>query len=173
MMGRESLPFDTGDGRGTKVLLSINVPNCDGNLRGFRVVALGSLSSPVGFTLQADDGMTRTYARNDMPNVNPGGCDSALEETLTDVDAFYNGFGSITPLDESLGVSDPTLADFELLESLEYGEQAAGASPLPGGGAGGPFIGLLALIAIICRRQLRRTSVADHDRSRSLRRLRM
>ena len=154
MMGRESLPFDTGDGRGTKILLSINVPNCAGNLRGFRVVALGSLTSPSGFTLLADDGMTRTYRRNDSSNLNPGGCDSALEETFTDIDAFYNGFGSITPLDESLGVSAPTLADFELLESLQYGPQEAGATPLPGGGAGSVSLVLLALVCVCRRRPL-------------------
>lgn len=156
MTGSQSLPFDTGDGRGTKVLLSINVPNCDGNLRGFRVVALGSFSSPTSFTLQADDGMTRTYSRNDTSNINQGGCDSTLEETLTDFDAFYNGFGSITPLDESLSVSEPTLEDFKLLESLNYGPQGAVVSSLPGGGSGGLSFIFLPVVAVVFRRLIRR-----------------
>lgn len=155
MQGTTTIPFDAGDGQGTQIVLSINVPNCPGTLKGFRVVALGSLTSPVNYTLTADDGTTRTYALNEVFNVSPGGCDSPMIDPVTDVDALFNGFGAITPLTESLGISVPDPDDYAVLESVGQGAGGAMELKLPGGGSvlGAGSLGLLVLgVALGARR---------------------
>ena len=151
MQGTETIPFDAGDGQGTQIVLSINVPNCPGTLKGFRVVALGSLTSPESYTLISDDGTTQTYGLNEVTNVSLGGCDSPMTDPVTDVDALFNGFAAITPLTESLGISVPDPDDYAVLESV--GQAAGGAMELklPGGGSvlGAGSLGLLLLGAAL------------------------
>lgn len=145
--GTTTIPFDAGDGQGTQVVISVNVPNCPGTLKGFRVVALGSLIGPDSYTLINDDGMTQTYALNETANINPGGCDSAMTDPVTDVDALFNGFGAVTPLTESLGISVPDPEDYAVLESVGQGAGGAMELQLPGGGSvtGPGSLGLLGL----------------------------
>jgi 5'-nucleotidase len=159
LQGTTTIPFDAGDGQGTQIVISVNVPNCPGTLKGFRVVALGSLTSPESYTLTNDDGTTQTYALNEVFNVNPGGCDSPMTDPITDVDALFNGFGAVTPLTESLGISVPDPDDYQVLESVGQGAAGAMELKLPGGGSvfGAASLGLLVLGVALGAWRVRRT----------------
>ncbi len=135
LQGTTTIPFDAGDGQGTQIVINLNVPDCPGTLKGFRVVALGSLFGPESYTLLDDDGITQTYQLNTATNISNGGCASPLTDPVTDVDAFFNGFAAITPLTESLGISVPDPDDYAVLESVGQGAGGAMELKLPGGGS--------------------------------------
>jgi 5'-nucleotidase len=106
-----------GNAAGRAIVLNINFPTCTaGSTRGVRVVPLGRSVSPLGYTLQSDDGTQRTYTLTTMTtSLFTSDCTSTLTNPSTDVEAMSNGFASVTPLG-----TDATLAGdarrFQFLE---------------------------------------------------------
>jgi 5'-nucleotidase len=153
-LGNTTLSFDAGNGLGGKVLLSLNFPNCLGTLRGVRVVPLGELSTVTGYSLTSDDGMTQTYRLELSGNLRgPSDCESTLMDPRTDIEAFNNGFGAITPLNPDLSVSNAVLQDFMMLQALGTAGTAASGG---GGGSSLAWLELWCLTIIILRGARRR-----------------
>ena len=113
-MHEEAAPF-----RG--LVLNINFPTCStGSVRGVRVVPVGRVNVSTGYTLLSDVGGLQTWRMT----LSSGGdfftadCTSTVEEVSSDLEAFDNGFATVTPLDPERNTTGRKLRDFQFVGKL-------------------------------------------------------
>jgi 5'-nucleotidase len=103
------------------VVLNINFPTCTaGSVRGVRVVPLGRLSTVTGYTLLADVSGVKTWKVNVASASLASNCASTAVNPQTDVEAFAEGFATVTPLDADATVSGARLANFRFAERVPF-----------------------------------------------------
>ena len=90
------------------LVLNINFPTCTaGSTRGIVLVPVGRSTHVTGYTLTGTSGNVQTFT----PTVSstsflaPSNCQSTLTEPTTDLEAFTNGFATVTPLNTDLTAS--------------------------------------------------------------------
>jgi 5'-nucleotidase len=102
------------------LVLNVNVPTCrSGGVRGARVVPVGRLGVFTGYSLLSDDGESQTW----QPDITTGNfvivdCGSTKVEVDSDLDAFTNGFATVTPLDPERNSTGRRLRDFRFVGRL-------------------------------------------------------
>lgn len=97
------------------LVLNINVPTCAaGSVRGVRVVPVGRAQVFSGYTLQGSSGGVDTW-QPVSATVNPFvvNCTSTVEEVGSDIEAFVNGFATVTPLDPERNATGRKVKDFK------------------------------------------------------------
>lgn len=102
------------------LVLNINVPTCaSGSVRGVKVVPVGRGQVFAGYTLLSSVGGVDTW----QPTIVPGNpfttdCTSTVEEVGTDLEAFNNGFATVTPLDAERNSTGRKVRDFKFVAKL-------------------------------------------------------
>jgi len=104
------------------LVLNVNFPTCtSGSVRGLALVPVGRINTVTGYTLQGSsmgvDTWKPTIATLPFGTSN---CASVLVEPGTDVEAFANGFATVTPLDPERNVSGLKLKQFKKIVGLAY-----------------------------------------------------
>lgn len=97
------------------LVLNINVPTCaTGSVRGVKVVPVGRAQVFSGYTLQGSSGGVDTW-QPVSTIVNPFvvDCTSTVEEVSSDIEAFVNGFATVTPLDPERNATGRKVKDFK------------------------------------------------------------
>ena len=102
------------------VVLNINFPTCAvGSVRGVRVVPVARLGVYSGYSLVSDIGGVQTWQPSIVTgNAFTNDCTSTLEEVGSDLEAFNNGFATVTPLDPERNATGRKLKDFKFTEKL-------------------------------------------------------
>ena len=83
-------------------------------MRGLKVVPVGRTTVFTGYTLQGSAGGVDTW-KPTIVSGNPFSvdCTSTLEEVSSDLDAFTNGFATVTPLDAERNSTGRKVKDFK------------------------------------------------------------
>lgn len=108
------------DGLLRGLVLNINFPTCGvGSVRGVRVVPVGRSSNITTYSLVSDIGGLQTWQPTTVSG-NPftNDCTSTLEEVGSDLEAFNNGYATVTPLDPERNATGRKLKDFKFVEKL-------------------------------------------------------
>jgi 5'-nucleotidase len=102
------------------LVLNINFPTCtSGAVRGVRVVAVGRATVVTSYTLQSDMGGVQTWKPvTSSTNIFAPNCTSTLEDPVTDVEAFTNGFATVSPLDDERTINGHRLREFRFVEKF-------------------------------------------------------
>jgi 5'-nucleotidase len=102
------------------LVLNINFPTCSsGAVRGVRVVPVGRSIVVTGYSLQSDMGGVQTWKPVvSNTSIFVTNCTSTVEDPQTDVEAFTNGFATVTPLDDDRTVNGHRLREFKFVEKL-------------------------------------------------------
>ena len=103
--------------RGRAIVLNVNFPACaPGAVRGVRVVPLGRLTRITGYTAAGTSGQYTSWTPSVvMGDVSISDSRSTLIAPADDIEAFNNGFASVTPLAPDLGLAPP----FDRFRALE------------------------------------------------------
>jgi len=111
---------ETRDATTRGLVLNINFPTCtSGSVRGLRVVAVGRVNAVTDYTLQSSVGGVDTWKPVlTSTNVFASNCASTGDRYSTDVDAFTNGFATLTPLDADRSVSGRKVHDFQFAQRV-------------------------------------------------------
>lgn len=102
------------------LVLNVNVPTCTtGSVRGARVVPVGRLAVFTGYAQLSAEGETGIW----QPAISTGNfliadCSSTKVEVDSDLDAFTNGFATVTPLDPERSSTGRKLRDFRFAGRL-------------------------------------------------------
>jgi len=110
------------NGLGMSAVLSINVPGCTsgGSLRGVEVVPLAQLRTITGYVEGPPETFTATADDNFVPAIfGVPDCTSTLEDPTNDLDAFMNGFISVTVLNPDETV-DNKLRRFRFVRNIDF-----------------------------------------------------
>lgn len=97
------------------IVLNINFPTCtSGSVRGLKVVPVGRATQFTAYTLQGSSGGVDTW----KPTIVTGNafttdCTSTVEDVGTDLEAFNNGFATVTPLDAERNSTGRKVKDFK------------------------------------------------------------
>jgi 5'-nucleotidase len=105
-----------------RIVLNVNVPVCGtGGIRGVEVVPLGAQQTVTGYTLTVPgppDVYEVSASGSPLP-VFTSNCESTLEDPTTDLEAFSNGFISVTPLNADLTV-DSKVKRFRFVKKIPF-----------------------------------------------------
>ncbi|MDX2169143.1 MAG: 5'/3'-nucleotidase SurE [Deltaproteobacteria bacterium] len=104
------------------LVLNVNFPTCSsGSVRGVVLVPVGRSTTFTGYTLVGSSGGVDTWAPTSAL-INPFvvNCASTLEDPTSDVEAFTNGFATVTPLDPERNVTGRKLKQFKLATKLPF-----------------------------------------------------
>lgn len=112
---KKKMQEDGAPSRG--LVLNVNYPTCTvgAAVRGARVVAVGRLNTFTGYTLIGPDTWQPTVA---SANFHLSDCTSTLAEPVTDIEAWNNGFVTISPLTAERSVAGRKLKQFRFVERL-------------------------------------------------------
>lgn len=108
------------DGVPRALVLNVNFPTCtSGSVRGVRLVTTSRASIITSYTLLSTMGTTQNWQPN-LTSINFGAsnCNSTSGDPANDVEAFINGYASVTPLDSERSVSGRRMKDFRFVEKL-------------------------------------------------------
>lgn len=110
----------SGDSFFRGLVLNINVPTCPtGSVRGARVVAVGRLSNFTGYTLLSGTAVTEVWEAVAVNgNAFTTNCESTVDSVYTDLEAFNNGFATVTPLNAERNVVGRRIKQFRFAEKL-------------------------------------------------------
>jgi 5'-nucleotidase len=101
------------------IVLNLNFPDCPDGGRGMQLVTVGRAVDYTGFALTNDAGDVRTWAlEQTATNTNIVDCASTVKDVSSDVDAFINGFATVTPLTDEGQVSTRSMKQFGLVAKL-------------------------------------------------------
>jgi 5'-nucleotidase len=104
-------------GRG--IVLNLNFPDCPVPGRGMRLVTIGRAVTYTGHALLSEADGVRTWAlERTSTNTNLVDCASVRDDVVTDVDAFTNGFATVTPLSDEGQVSTRSNKQFTFVTKL-------------------------------------------------------
>jgi 5'-nucleotidase len=104
------------------LVLNVNFPTCtSGSVRGVVLVPVGRINTVTGYTLQGSSMGVDTWKPTIVSsNFASSNCASTLGEPASDVEAFVNGFATVTPLDPERNVSGLKLKQFKKVVDLVY-----------------------------------------------------
>ncbi|MEO8604302.1 MAG: 5'/3'-nucleotidase SurE [bacterium] len=104
------------------LVLNVNFPTCtSGAVRGVVLVPVGRLSTYTGYTLTGSSmGIDQWTPSIASMSFGASNCTSTLTEPTSDIEAFNNGFATITPLDPERNVTGRKLKQFKKAVSLVY-----------------------------------------------------
>jgi 5'-nucleotidase len=101
------------------IVLNLNFPDCPEGGRGMELVTVGRAVVYTGHTLLSDVGGLRTWSLDrTIVNTNTVDCASTLDDPTSDVEAFTNGFATVTPLSDEGQVSSRAMKQFALVAKL-------------------------------------------------------
>jgi 5'-nucleotidase len=102
------------------LVLNVNVPTClAGSVRGVRVVPVGRLTVFTGYTLLSEAGGLQTWAPTvASSDFFTSDCTSTVRKVASDVEAFTNGFVTVSPLDPERNASGRRVKDFAFVARL-------------------------------------------------------
>jgi len=102
------------------LVLNINFPTCKtGSVRGVRVVPVGRLSVLTGYTLLSDvEGLQTWQPTSSVGNFLAADCTSTKVKVGSDLEAFNNGFATVTPLDPERNSTGRKLKNFKFVADL-------------------------------------------------------
>jgi 5'-nucleotidase len=101
------------------LVLNLNFPDCPDGGRGMQLVTVGRAVAYTGLALVNDAGGVRTWSlEQSATNTNIVDCESTVKDVTTDVDAFINGFATVTPLSDEGQVSTRAMKQFALVAKL-------------------------------------------------------
>jgi 5'-nucleotidase len=101
-------------------ILNINVPTCSaGSIRGVEVVPLAQLRTVTGYEPDPN-GLVATTEELFIPAIlGTADCESTEEDPANDLEAFLNGYISVTPLNPDMTV-DNKLRRFKFLRKISF-----------------------------------------------------
>ncbi|HWP66196.1 MAG TPA: 5'/3'-nucleotidase SurE [Candidatus Limnocylindria bacterium] len=95
------------------IVLNFNFPDCPDGGRGMELVTVGRAITYTGHTLLDEVAGVRTWRLEQaVTNTNIVDCSSTAEDPTTDVEAFVNGFATLTPLTDEGQVSTRAMKQF-------------------------------------------------------------
>jgi 5'-nucleotidase len=100
------------------LVLNINFPTCaTGSVRGVRVVPVGRVVVFTGYKLLSDLGGLQSWQATTSSGGNffSSDCTSTREEVRSDLEAFSNGFATVTPLDPERHSTGRRVRDFQFV----------------------------------------------------------
>jgi 5'-nucleotidase len=101
------------------IVLNLNFPDCPDGGRGMALVTVGRAVAYTGHSLDADVNGVRTWTlQRTITNTNTVDCASTLDDPTSDVEAFVNGFATLTPLSDEGQVSTRAMKQFKLVTKL-------------------------------------------------------
>jgi len=101
------------------IVLNMNFPDCPDGGRGMELVAVGRAVVYTGHALLEDMGGVRTWSlERTTTNTNIVDCLSTVKDVTTDVEAFVNGFATLTPLSDEGQVSSRAMKQFKRVAKL-------------------------------------------------------
>jgi hypothetical protein len=101
------------------IVLNVNFPDCPDGGRGMELVTVGRAITYTGLALLGDVGGVRTWSlEQSATNTNIVDCESTVKDVASDVEAFVNGFATLTPLTDEGQVSTRAMKQFALVAKL-------------------------------------------------------
>ena len=104
------------------LVLNVNFPSCTaGAVRGVVLVPVGRITTYTGYTLTGNIlGIDQWTPSTSVVSPFTVDCTSTLVDPATDVEAFSNGFATITPLTPERNVTGRKLKQFKKAAELAY-----------------------------------------------------
>jgi 5'-nucleotidase len=101
------------------LVLNLNFPSCPGGPRGLKLLPVGRQTAFVDYTLQADVGGVQTW-KPVTQTTGPFGvnCASTLEDPATDLEAFTNGFATVSPIGAERSITTRSISRFRFVPEL-------------------------------------------------------